>query len=126
MMELEKQVVPLQMEMDRNAITAVEFEKRKQSILDRIAALDSQFQGYIDEIGIVEMTFSMKNPWLRHYLGMEAFDILTPEIVKKYVGMVKVFRFKSVHLSPMQEEWFNRLPQGWFTEWEDEEDGEKK
>ena len=126
MMELEKQVVPLQMEMDRNAITAVEFKKRKQSILDRIVELDSQLQGYINEIGIAEMTFSMKNPWLRHYLGMEAFDILTPEIVKKYVGMVKVFRFESVHLSPMQEEWFNRLPQGWFTEWEDEEDGEKK
>lgn len=126
MMEWEAKIVPLQKELDHEMIEAAEFEKRKQSILKHITELDSDLQKYIDEIGIVEMTFSLKNPWLRHYLGMEEFDILTPEIVKKYVGMVKVFRFVSVHLSPVQEEWFNRLPQSWFKEGEGEKDGEKK
>ena len=126
MMEWEAKIVPLQKELDHEMIEAAEFEKRKQSILKHITELDSDLQKYIDEIGIVEMTFSLKNPWLRHYLGMEGFDILTPEIVKKYVGMVKVFRFVSVHLSPVQEEWFNRFPQSWFKEGEGEKDGEKK
>lgn len=126
MMEWEAKIVPLQKELDHEMIEAAEFEKRKQSILKHITELDSDLQKYIDEIGIVEMTFSLKNPWLRHYLGMEEFDILTPEIVKKYVGMVKVFRFVSVHLSPVQEEWFNRFPQSWFKEGEGEKDGEKK
>ena len=126
MMELEKKIVPLQRETDKGIIEVAEFEKRRQVILDHIADLDSQLQGYLDEIGTVETTFSQKNPWLQHYVGMEAFEQLTPEIVKKYIGMVKVFRFETVHFAPVQEEWFNRLPKSWFTEWEVEEDGEKK
>ena len=126
MMEWEKKIVPLQTEVDDGIIEAVEFEQRRQVILDHIADLDSQLQGYIDEIGTVEMTFSQKNPWLQLYVGMETFKQLTPEIVKKYIGMIKVFRFETVHFAPVQEEWFNRLPKSWFTEWEVGEDGEKK
>lgn len=126
MMEWEKKIVPLQTEVDDGIIEAAEFEKRRQVILNHIADLDFQLQGYIDEVGTVETTFSQKNPWLQHYVGMEAFEQLTPEIVKKYIGMIKVFRFETVHFAPVQEEWFNRLPKSWFTEWEVGEDGEKK
>lgn len=126
MMELEEKMVPLRKELHQGFIGTEEFENSRQSILDSIAELDSHLQGYIDEIGIVDKTFSENNPWLRHYLGMTAFDFLTPEIVKKYVGMVKVYRFETVHLTPIQEEWFRRLPENWFEEWEVEHNGEKE
>ncbi len=114
MMGWEKKMVPLRTELDQGLIEATEFEHRKQSILDHITELDSRLKDYIDELGIVEKTFSEKNPWLQHYLSMPLFEVLTPEIVREYVGMVKVFRFETVYLVPLQKEWFERLPKSWF------------
>jgi hypothetical protein len=81
-----------------------------------MSELDRELQNCLDEMNQIITAFSENNPWLKLYRTMEADGVVTAPVVKKYVEMVKVFRFEKVNLTPYHKEWFLKLPQEWFSD----------
>ena len=118
MAELEEGMVPLETALNSGALNETDYESRSLSILSEIAEADQHIQAYIDQIGEIETAFSLKNPWIRHYMNMEKIEELNYANVKKYVGKVKLHRFEEIIFVPYHEEWFQKLPSEWFAEME--------
>lgn len=120
MAELESQMVPMERLYRDGCTDADTYECKRKQIEEEIAGLDAALQSLIDQIKEIREAFSEKNPWVKLYRTLVMEEGVTEEIVKKYVCKVKVFRFEQVLLQPYFEEWFQKLPQEWFTDMEDQ------
>lgn len=119
MAELESQMVPLERLYQEGGMDADAYRRKREQITGEIAGLDASLQPLVGQIREIQETFSEKNPWVKLYRSLKMEGPVTEAIVKKYICKVKVFRFEQVALQPYHEEWFQRLPQEWFTDMEE-------
>ena len=96
--------------------STTELLQQNEQCFSKMSELDRELQNCLDEMNQIITAFSENNPWLKLYRTMEADGVVTAPVVKKYVEMVKVFRFEKVNLTPYHKEWFLKLPQEWFSD----------
>ena len=118
----ERRIAPLREQANTVFQKMIELENLSSALSNpeqtasEMSILDNELQGCMDAMNEIIVAFSEKNPWLKLYQKMELGEEVTAPIVKKYVCMVKIYRFETVNLTPYHEEWFLRLPQEWFSD----------
>lgn len=107
MLSIESQIMS---DADSNDAKATKFEKLK--------LLDEELQRQFAKIEEIHQLFSKKNPWVKLYSSYNSQNEMNEQVVNKYVAKVMAYRFERVTLVPCYLEWFEKLPQEWFAEWE--------
>lgn len=90
----------------------------KATMLEKLKLLDEELQRQFAKIEEIHQLFSKKNPWVKLYSSYNSQNEMNEQVVNKYVAKVMAYRFERVTLVPCYLEWFEKLPQEWFAEWE--------
>lgn len=90
----------------------------KVTMLEKLKLLDEELQSQFAKIEEIHCLFSKKNPWVKLYSSYNNHCEMNEQIVNKYVAKILAYRFERVTLIPCYLEWFEKLPQEWFSEWE--------
>lgn len=106
-------------EIEEFTASTSELQQQNEQCFSKMSELDRELQDCLKKMNEIITAFSEKNPWMKLYRTMEEDGAVTISVVKKYVEMVRVFRFEKVNLTPYHEEWFLKLPQEWFSDMEE-------
>lgn len=90
----------------------------KATMLEKLKLLDEELQRQFAKIEEIHQLFNKKNPWVKLYSSYNSQNEMNEQVVNKYVAKVMAYRFERVTLVPCYLEWFEKLPQEWFAEWE--------
>lgn len=106
------------LELDAQIMRAGESKDISSSMMEKVKLLDEELQNQFTKIEEINQLFSKKNPWAKLYSAYSSQDGFIEQTVNKFVAKVMVYRFERVKLIPYYLEWFEKLPQEWFAEWE--------
>lgn len=104
--------------MESQIMSDADSTDAKATMLEKLKLLDEELQRQFAKIEEIHQLFSKKNPWVKLYSTYNRQNEIKEQIVGKYVAKVMVYRFERVMLIPCYSEWFEKLPQEWFAEWE--------
>ena len=91
----------------------------KAGLIEKLKLLDEELQRQFAKIEEIHLLFSKKNPWVKLYSSYNIQDGVNEQVVNKFVAKITAYRFETVSLIPYNLEWFEKLPQEWFVEWEE-------
>lgn len=83
--------------------------------MEKQAEMDKILQVYMDTMDEIEMTFSLKNPWIVRFSDFDTDEVFTSKGIKNYVARILVHRFDMVQLEVVPAEWKKRFPQEWIS-----------
>ena len=77
---------------------------------------DGDFSELMEEVSVIEKTYSNKNEWLGTFKKENLPKELQPEHINKWIEKVLIRDFKEVQVCLSKQEWKKYFPAEWMEE----------
>lgn len=116
MEEVEKERIPLYQNYQTGKINEEEYLERKEEIRDQLRMYEGDFSELMEEVSVIEKSYSNKNEWLETFKKENLPKELQPEHINKWIEKVLIRDFKEVQVCLSKQEWKKYFPAEWMEE----------
>ena len=116
MEQVEKERIPLYQNYQTGKINEEEYLERKEEIRDQLRMYDGDFSELMEEVSVIEKSYSNKNEWLETFKKENLPKELQPEHINKWIEKVLIRDFKEVQVCLSKQEWKKYFPAEWIEE----------